>query len=162
MNLITQTRRSKLMLRSIFKKAQMVKKGFFNRQMFWGKIASLICIALTALIISGAPAWAFDSSLPDNTVYVVYEFESGFHGGSPGAWGANDQLFIVKAVQVSIDQYRAAHLAPHIFVFPDKRRLRAGNVNQRAAVVVTGGDKDLLVGNNRVGGVDVIFCSPEI
>ena len=76
----------------------MVKTGFFNRQMFWGKIASLIFIALTALIISGAPAWAFDSSLPDNTVYVINEFESGFHGpGDPSdAWGSNDQLLFLK------------------------------------------------------------------
>jgi hypothetical protein len=40
----------------------------------------------------------FDSSFPDNTVYVINEFESGFHGGTSGAWGANDELFIVKAI----------------------------------------------------------------
>jgi hypothetical protein len=87
------------MLRSIFQKVQMVKTGFFNRQMFWGKIASLICcIALTALMISGAPAWAFDSSFPDNTVYVINEFESGFQGPDDpsDAWGSTDQLFFLK------------------------------------------------------------------
>jgi hypothetical protein len=85
------------MLRSIFQKVQIVKTGFFYRQMFWGKIASLICIGLTALMISSTPAWAFDSSFPDNTVYVINEFESGFHGTDPsGGWGSNDQLFVLK------------------------------------------------------------------
>jgi len=38
--------------------------------------------------------------LPDASpltgTYVVYEFESGFHGGDVGAWGANDEQFLVK------------------------------------------------------------------
>jgi len=86
------------MLRSIFQKVQMVKTGFFNRQMFWGKIASLIGIALTALMVSGTPAWAFDRSFPDNTVYAIHEFESGFQGPEDpsDAWGSSDQLFVLK------------------------------------------------------------------
>ena len=81
---------------AIHLKAKVVTTVFFNRQKFFGKIMCLIVMVLAALVLSGAPASAFDSSFPDNTIYVVYEFESGFHGGSPGAWGANDQLFIVK------------------------------------------------------------------
>ena len=56
---------------SIFRKAQAVKAGYFNRQIFLAKIMSLIGIALTALMIFGTSAWAFDSSFPDNTVYVI-------------------------------------------------------------------------------------------
>lgn len=43
------------------------------------------------------PASASDSSFPDNTVYIIYEFEHGFHGPDPyGGWGANDQMFAVS------------------------------------------------------------------
>ena len=60
-------------------------------------MTGLIAIASTILLIFPAPASAFDSSFPDNTVYTIYEFESGFHGPDPyGGWGANDQLFAVK------------------------------------------------------------------
>jgi hypothetical protein len=58
------------MLGSILRKAQAVKKGFFNRQIFPGKIMSLIGIALIALMIFGPSAWAFDSLFPDNTAYI--------------------------------------------------------------------------------------------
>jgi len=85
------------MLRIIFLKVQMVKQGYVIRKIFLRKMMSLIGVALTVLMISGAPAWSHDSSFPDNTVYVIHEFESGFHGEDPsGGWGANDQLFAVK------------------------------------------------------------------
>jgi hypothetical protein len=84
------------MLRSFFQKTQIVETGFLNRQMLLRKKMNLLCMALTALIISGTPAWAFDSSFPDNTIYVVNQFESGFQGGTPGAWGANNQMYIIK------------------------------------------------------------------
>jgi len=83
-------------MRFNFQTPQLVKTGFFNRQVFFRKHVRLICMAITALIIFGATAWAFDSSFPDNTVYVVNQFESGFQGGSPGAWGASDELYIIK------------------------------------------------------------------
>ena len=64
-------------------------------------LKGLLTIGFASLLILGfgvsAPSsWAFSRHFPDNTVYEIHEFESGFHGGDEGAWGVNDQLFIVK------------------------------------------------------------------
>ena len=38
----------------------------------------------------------FSQHFSENTVYEVYEFESGFNGGLAGAWGQTDELWIAK------------------------------------------------------------------
>jgi hypothetical protein len=71
-----------------------------NISIFLPKELLIIGLAFLLILVFGVFAqssWAaFDRYFPDNTVYEVNEFESGFHGGDAGAWGANDQLFIVK------------------------------------------------------------------
>ncbi|MCD4742758.1 MAG: hypothetical protein K8R67_09830 [Desulfobacteraceae bacterium] len=68
----------------------------------------LLTMGFAALLILGfgistSSSWAFSRYFPDNTLYTIHEFESGFHGGDTGAWGANDQLFIVNEVFTFMD-----------------------------------------------------------
>ena len=70
------------------------KTSLFKRLLKMGYIALLIL----GFGISTSSSWAFSRYFPDNTVYTIHEFESGFHGGDTGAWGATDELFIVKEV----------------------------------------------------------------
>jgi hypothetical protein len=61
-------------------------------------VTEIICLFIFVFGFFVPSSWAaFDSTFPDNTKYEICEFESGFHGGVTGAWGANDQLYIVKA-----------------------------------------------------------------
>ena len=67
-----------------------------NNSMVKGNLFLLIIHIIFFISITGS-SWAdFESSFPDNTVYEVHSFEHGFHGGDAGAWGANDQLFLLK------------------------------------------------------------------
>lgn len=38
----------------------------------------------------------FPSAFPENTTFLIHEFESGFYGGAPGAWGDTDQLCVIQ------------------------------------------------------------------
>jgi hypothetical protein len=71
-----------------------------NIGIFLLKQLLIIGLAFLLILMFGvfAPSsWAaFDRYFPNNTVYEVNEFASGFHGGDANAWGANDQLFILK------------------------------------------------------------------
>ena len=61
------------------------------------KITGVIVLALLLL----TPFGAFSASL--NGTYVVYNFDSGFHGGDPnGGWGANDEQCIMRT-EVTFD-----------------------------------------------------------
>lgn len=56
--------------------------------------AAIFFLTLGVFISS---SWAaFNSTLPDNTVYSVQEFESGFHNGNTNAWGSDDELKIAR------------------------------------------------------------------
>ncbi|MBW1701615.1 MAG: hypothetical protein JRJ50_05740 [Deltaproteobacteria bacterium] len=77
-------------------KSQTMKNVFLNRQMILpGKIMALICMAVIPLLIFCPSSWALDKSSLNGT-FISGEFESGFLGGDPGNWGANDEVILYR------------------------------------------------------------------
>ncbi len=77
-------------------KSQTSKNFSFNRQMILPrKIFSLIFMALIPLLMFSPSSWALDKSSLNGT-FISGEIESGFHGGDPGYWGANDEVVLLR------------------------------------------------------------------
>ncbi len=68
-------------------------KNFLLKRLF---ILSFALLLIIGFEIPASYSLAFSRYFPDDTVYEIHEFESGFHGGAEGAWGANDQVLIMK------------------------------------------------------------------